>query len=137
VSAEGAVTDLGFDELLAGLHRVGAEAERRAQELDRLGLIPADLFDDLVDTGCFRAMLPQAHGGLELSLAQINGLIIEAAKANGSLGWILLIGIPAPLVFGLLPNETVTQLMADYPNYGAGGRSPPKARPFPSMAATG
>ena len=48
----------------------------------------------------------RANGGLELSLAD-NALIIQAAKANGSLGWILLVGIPGPVILGLLPPELV------------------------------
>jgi len=118
--------------MLEGLQRVGVEAARRADELDGLGTFPDDLFDDLVDTGCFQAMLPRAFGGRELSLAQINALTVEAAKANGSLGWLLLIGIPSPLVLGLLPEETASKLVSEYPKVRSRGAIAPKGRAVPT-----
>ena len=77
-----AVPDLGFAEVLEGVRRVGAEVASRAEELDRLGVMPDELYDDLASTGCFRTMVPRAHGGLEFSLAEINALIIEASQPN-------------------------------------------------------
>jgi indole-3-acetate monooxygenase len=127
-----APTDQGFAELLAAVRRVGAEAARRAEEIDGLGVIPDDLFDDLASTGCFQAMVPRAFGGRELSLAQINELTIEAAKANGSLGWLLLIGIPSPLVLGLLPEETAGKLMIEYPKVRSRGAIAPKGIATPA-----
>jgi alkylation response protein AidB-like acyl-CoA dehydrogenase len=112
--------------------RVGSEVALRAEELDRLGVMPDDLYDDLVGTECFRAMVPRAHGGLEFSLAEINTLIIEAAKANGSLGWILLIGIPGPVVLGLLAPETVAEIMARYPRARGRGTIAPKGVAVPT-----
>ncbi len=116
----------GFGVVLEGIRRVGVDAARRAEEMDATGVIPTDLFDDLVATGCFQAMVPKAQGGLEFSLAEINELTIEAARANGSLGWLLLIGIPVPLIFGLLPPETVTNLLADFPQVRGRGAIAPK-----------
>jgi alkylation response protein AidB-like acyl-CoA dehydrogenase len=120
------VTGEGFGMVLEGVRRVGSEAARRADEMDESGAIPSDLFDDLVATGCFQAMVPKAQGGLEFSLAEVNELTIEAARANGSLGWLLLVGIPAPLIFGLLPEETVTKLLADFPQVRGRGAIAPK-----------
>ena len=58
------VTGEGFGMVLEGVRRVGSEAARRAEEMDKSGVIPSDLFDDLVATGCFQAMVPKAQGGL-------------------------------------------------------------------------
>ena len=74
-----ALAEPGFEEVLDGVRRVGAEAARRADELDRLGVVPDDLYDDLASTGCLQAMVPRAHGGLEFSLAEVNALIAEAS----------------------------------------------------------
>ncbi len=127
-----ASAELGFAEVLEGVRRVGAEAARRAEELDRLGVMPDDLYDDLAATGCFRAMVPRANGGLELSLAEINALTIEAAKANGSLGWILLIGIPGPVILGLLAQDAVAELMEQYPRARGRGTIAPKGVAVPT-----
>jgi alkylation response protein AidB-like acyl-CoA dehydrogenase len=126
VEQTGVLIDLRFEEVLAGVRRVGAAAAERADELDRRGQFPPDLFNDVVATGCMRAMLPRAVGGLELSLAEINELIIEASRANGSLGWLLMIGTPAPLLLGMLPAETVEKLMAVNPIPRTRGAIAPK-----------
>jgi alkylation response protein AidB-like acyl-CoA dehydrogenase len=118
--------------VLEGVRPVGAEAARRADELDRLGAFPDDLYDDLAATGCLQAMLPRAFGGREFSLAEINELIIEASKANGALGWLLLIGIPLPLVLGLFSVETVSKLVSEYPRVRGRGVIAPKGNAVPT-----
>jgi alkylation response protein AidB-like acyl-CoA dehydrogenase len=118
--------DGSFTAVLERVRQVGVAASRRAEEIDLAGIIPDDLYDDLDASGCFRAMMPRAQGGLGLTLAEINELIIAAAKANGSFGWTVMIGIPLPLVFGLLPPATAARLMADYPSLRARGAIAPK-----------
>jgi indole-3-acetate monooxygenase len=127
-----AVADVGFPDVLEGVRRVGAEVSRRAAELDELGVMPDDLYDDLAATGCFRAMVPRARGGLEFSLAEVNTLMIEASKANGSMGWLLLIGIPGPVILGLLAPEAVAELMAKYPRARGRGTIAPKGVAVPT-----
>ena len=127
-----ATADVGFAEVLEGVRRVGAEVARRAEELDRRGAMPDDLYDDLAATGCFRVMVPRAHGGLEFSLAEVNTLTIEAARANGSLGWLLLIGIPAPVILGLLAPSAVAEIMAQYPRARGRGTIAPKGVAVPA-----
>jgi indole-3-acetate monooxygenase len=127
-----AVADLEFNDVLDGVRRVGAEVSRRAAELDELGVMPDDLYDDLAQTGCFRAMVPRAHGGLEFSLAEINALMIAASKANGSMGWLLLIGIPGPVILGLLAPEAVAEVMAKYPRARGRGTIAPKGVAVPT-----
>jgi alkylation response protein AidB-like acyl-CoA dehydrogenase len=128
----GAVADVEFADVLEGVRRVGAEVSKRAAELDELGVMPDDLYDQLAATGCFRAMMPRVRGGLELSLAEINELTIEASKANGSMGWLLLIGIPAPVIFGLLAPDVVAELMATYPQARGRGTIAPKGVAVPT-----
>ena len=122
----------GSKRSLTRLRQVGFEAARRAEELDRLGSMPVDLFDDLVATGCLQAMVPKANGGLEFSLAEVNELMIEGARANGSLGWILLLTIPVPLVIGLFPPDTVFRLFAEHPRPRARGAIAPKGVAVPA-----
>jgi alkylation response protein AidB-like acyl-CoA dehydrogenase len=124
--------DSTFPGVLAGVRRVGEEAAGRADELDQLGEFPKDLYEDLIATDCFLAMVPRALGGLELSLAQVNELIIEGARANGSLGWLLLIGIPFPWLLGLLPEKTAAQLVADNPRLRCRGAIAPKGVAVPA-----
>jgi alkylation response protein AidB-like acyl-CoA dehydrogenase len=128
----GLLSERSFSEVLEGVRRVGVEAANRGDELDRLGRFPKDLFDELSATGCFQAMLPREFGGLELSLAEINELIIAAAKANGSLGWLIMIGIPGPLLLGFLPREAAGKLRTDYPQPRVRGAIAPKGVAVPT-----
>jgi indole-3-acetate monooxygenase len=127
-----AVADLEFDDVLQGVQRVGDEVSRRALELDRLGVMPDDLYDDLTATGCFRAMVPRAQGGLEFTLAEINALMMAASKANGSMGWLLLIGIPGPVILGLLTPEALAEVMETYPRARGRGTIAPKGFAVPA-----
>jgi alkylation response protein AidB-like acyl-CoA dehydrogenase len=122
------VTDQTFGTVLEGVHRVASEAALRAEEIEELGVLPSDLFDDLVATRCFQGMLPKTSGGLGFSLAEVNELIIEGARADGSLGWILLIGIQTPLILGLFPRETITSLLSDRPQLRARGAVAPRGQ---------
>jgi indole-3-acetate monooxygenase len=127
-----AVADLEFDDVLQGVQRVGDEVSRRALELDRLGVMPDDLYDDLTATGCFRAMVPRAQGGLEFTLAEINALMMAASKANGSMGWLLLIGIPGPVILGLLTPDALAEVMERYPRARGRGTIAPKGVAVPA-----
>src|SRR5690242_5343870 len=75
VDEVGVPSERSFSQVLEEVRRVGADVARRADELDRLGGFPKDLFDDLSATGCFQALLPREFRGLELSFSEINELI--------------------------------------------------------------
>ena len=128
----GVLSDRSFSEVLEGVRRVGVDVARRADELDQLGGFPKDLFDELSATGCFQAMLPRELGGLELSFSEINELIMAAAKANGSFGWIMLIGIPIPTIMSYFSPETGARLRADCPNPRIRGAIAPKGVAIPT-----
>jgi alkylation response protein AidB-like acyl-CoA dehydrogenase len=132
VDEAGVLSDRSFTDVLEGVRRVGVDAARRGDELDRLGRFPKDLFDELCATGCFQAMLPKEFGGFELSLAEINELILAAAKANGSFGWLMMIGLPGPLLLSFLSPETATRLRTDYPRPRVRGAIAPKGVAIPT-----
>src|SRR4051812_49262997 len=79
-------------ELIAAVRRVGQDVAKRAEEIDAAGKMPAELYDALEATMVFRALLPEEYGGLDLPLARVNDAVAEGARANGSLGWLLMVG---------------------------------------------
>jgi alkylation response protein AidB-like acyl-CoA dehydrogenase len=60
--------------------------------------------------------VPASHGGLEVDLLQHLEVMAELAEADGSVGWTVMIGTLAPVVFGLLPRETFDAIYADGPD---------------------
>ena|ERR671918_1386727 len=70
--------------------------ETRAEEIEEGRRLPTDLVDALTDAGCFRMLVPRSHGGAELDLPAQMRVIEELARADGSVGWTVMIGGIAP-----------------------------------------
>lgn len=84
------------DEARALIDRVRAVAlasAERAGEIDRMRAFPGDLFDRLEQTGIFAALTPKARGGPGLALPVLMRAISEGARGNGSLGWLMMVGV--------------------------------------------
>ena len=79
----------------------------RSEEIERGRRVPADLVEELTAAGCFRSLVPRSHGGNELDLPVDMRVIEELARADGSVGWTVMIGHHAPTVLGKLPRADV------------------------------
>jgi alkylation response protein AidB-like acyl-CoA dehydrogenase len=88
----------------------------RSEEIERCRRVPQDLVDDLAAAGCFRSLVPAALGGPELSLPAQMRANEELARADGSVGWVAMIGAMAPALFGFLPRETLDAVYGDGPD---------------------
>jgi indole-3-acetate monooxygenase len=117
---------------LETVRRVAAEAARRAEEIDEARSFPEDLFDELESSGVFRSLTPVAYGGLEFSLAQTNSFIIEGARRNGSLGWLLMISLAQGIGLGMYPEKTALKLLQNFPHLRTRGVFAPKGTAVPT-----
>jgi indole-3-acetate monooxygenase len=86
----------------------------RGEEIEGGRRVPPDLVEELTAAGCFRTLVPRSHRGAELDLAADMRVIEELARADGSVGWTVMIGRSSPVFFGKLPRDTFDAL------YGAG-----------------
>ncbi len=109
------VTDAGQD-VLARLEALGPEVRARAAETEAGNRLPPDLSQKLKATGVFRIFVPKSHGGLELSFPDGLKVLQAAARIDGSLGWVVTIGVTAPLLFCRLPRQVFDQLYAGGPD---------------------
>ncbi len=82
------------------------DIKARVDEIEQARTLPRDLVDDLVAAGCFRALVPRRYGGDELPWADALAIIEELARADGSVGWTVMIGAAAPALLGHLPATT-------------------------------
>jgi alkylation response protein AidB-like acyl-CoA dehydrogenase len=78
----------------------------RSPEIEAARRLPTDLLDDLKATGVFRVMLPESHGGYGADALSAFEVFATLAAADGSTGWISLIGACAWLDLAGLPRAT-------------------------------
>lgn len=100
--------------------KLAAKVRARAGEIDELRALPPDLYSELKATGVFHALTPRRYGGSELPLSAVHAMIFDASRANGSLGWMVMVGMTQGPGFGLLPLDTASRLLK--------GGSPPTIR---------
>jgi alkylation response protein AidB-like acyl-CoA dehydrogenase len=115
-----------YESLLQRVRSVAAKAAQRAEEIDRERKFPADLFDELEATGVFRILTPKEYGGLAMTLRELNELVLEGARANGSLGWLMMVGTAQSIGNGLFPEATVRRLAKEFPDIRIRGVIAPK-----------
>jgi indole-3-acetate monooxygenase len=88
----------------------------RSEEIERNRRLPPDLVEELTAAGCFRMLVPRSHGGAELDSPADLRVIEELARADGSVGWTVMIGSLAPVLLGKLPRESFDALYAAGPD---------------------
>ena len=86
--------------VLEGVRKVAAKAKLLGDKIDEDRAFPLDLFDELMTTNAFLAMAPRDFGGFDMPLELINESIIEGARANGSLGWLMMVGTAQSVGYG-------------------------------------
>jgi alkylation response protein AidB-like acyl-CoA dehydrogenase len=115
------MTQLMQSTVLDAVQALAPAIRARADEIEKGRRVPPDLVGRLSEAGCFRALVPRSHGGAELDLPAHMRVIEDLAKADGSVGWTVMIGSSAPVVLGLLPRETFDAVYAGGPDVILGG----------------
>jgi len=72
---------------------LAASIRKRAAEIEAARQLPADLVMDIANARLFRVALPEAEGGLGADIVTTLQVIEEVARADGSTGWCLAMGI--------------------------------------------
>lgn len=100
----------------------------RAAETEASRRVPADLLAQLRDAGCFRIIVPRAYGGVGAELAELMRLSEMLARADGSVGWTVMIGAGSWCDLAALPPASFEQLFATGPDVIAAGAFNPSGR---------
>jgi alkylation response protein AidB-like acyl-CoA dehydrogenase len=98
--------------LLAAINALAPELTARAMEIENARRIPADIIDRLRQMGLFRSLLPRSHGGLELSVPEVLPLIEALSAADGSVGWVAMIGTASPMFYMRAPRAIFDEIFA-------------------------
>jgi len=93
---------LGFDDIKNRILRLAPQLRERAQEIEDLRRLPADVVEALRECGVFRAAMPTEWGGPELTSMEQIALIEELGKIDGSVAWCSMIGMDSGIYAGYL-----------------------------------
>jgi indole-3-acetate monooxygenase len=96
--------------LLESARRAAHVVRLLAPETEAARRLPAAAVQALVEAGVFKLILPRALGGGDASLATLLSVIEEIARADGSAGWVSMIGASSALMCGFLDEPTAREV---------------------------
>jgi alkylation response protein AidB-like acyl-CoA dehydrogenase len=99
--------------LRAAIDALAPELAARAAEIEAARRVPADIVERLRRIGLFKTLLPRSHGGLELGVPEVLPLIEALAAADGSAGWVAMIGTASQMFFTRTPRAVFDDVFAD------------------------
>lgn len=117
--------DVALDSLVA-------EVAARADEIESVRRLPADLARQLADAGLFRLLLPAAYGGREVHPARMVEAIETVAQADGATGWCVMIGMTSAVTAAYMPAATAQAIYGANPQVITGGVFAPLGRAVPT-----
>ena len=111
--------------LLGAVRDLAPSVIARSAEIDAARRLPLDLLGQLTAAGCFRMFVPKSHGGLDIDVPASMEIIETLASADGSTGWVVMIGCETPMFLALLSRKHFDDLYANGPDVIiAGGFAP-------------
>jgi indole-3-acetate monooxygenase len=111
-------------ELLESLRALTPTIRAHCRDLDQVRAIPKSVVDSLRDLGIFRLLAPEEIGGAEVEPVTFLRAVEEAAYADGSVGWCVMIGGCYSTFGGLLPPEGAKEIFGDETTITAGAFRP-------------
>src|SRR5215471_3341052 len=84
--------------------------EAARERIDQRRRVPSDLVAAMVDAGLFRLATPRVYGGEETSFVTLARTIEELSRADGSVGWTVLIGNNQGYHAAYLPEASATEI---------------------------
>jgi alkylation response protein AidB-like acyl-CoA dehydrogenase len=114
--------------LLDSVRDLAPSISARSAEIDAGRRLPPDLLAQLKAAGCFRMFVPKSHGGLDIDVPASMEIIEMLATADGSTGWVVMIGSETPMFLALLSRKRFDQLYANGPDVIIGGAFAPRGQ---------
>ncbi len=111
--------------LLDSVLEMTPQISARSAEIESGRRLPLDLLKRLKSAGCFRMFTPASHGGLEIDFLTSMEIIEALANADGSTGWVVMIGCETPMLLALMSPKRFKELYVSGPDVIiAGGFAP-------------
>src|SRR5690348_15910739 len=102
---DAAMTGNRYSDPLAAARAFGPEIRACADQIERERRLPASLVDAMAAAGLFKLAVPQALGGSETPLPEILDVIEEVARADGSVGWTVMVANQCGVCAGYVPSS--------------------------------
>jgi alkylation response protein AidB-like acyl-CoA dehydrogenase len=99
--------------VLGAVRDLAPEISVRSAEIDKARRLPLDLLAQLKAAGCFRMFVPKSYGGLDVDVPASMEIIEMLATADGSTGWVVMIGSETPMFLALLSRKRFDSLYAN------------------------
>jgi alkylation response protein AidB-like acyl-CoA dehydrogenase len=84
--------------------------EAARERIEHQRRVPTELIRAMADAGLFRLATPRVYGGEEISFVTLARTIEELSRADGSVGWTVLIGNNQAYHAGYLPDASATEI---------------------------
>src|SRR6516162_310107 len=118
-------------ELLAAAKRVAPEVILARERAEEMRQIPPPLADVIANAGLYQMFLPRSVGGPEASPLMAFRAIEELSKADGSVGWCVMIATDISLFAGWLKTEVLQEMCGRPASLRAAGSLRPLGRARP------
>lgn len=102
----------------------------KRDEIEAARRMPDDLVGALVKTGVFALGVPRALGGHEATLTEILHAIEMVATADGSAGWVTMIGVSGNCTAGMMNERGAKEIFSD-PALPTAGLAAPNGQAIP------
>jgi indole-3-acetate monooxygenase len=116
-----------FPELEA-VAALAPEITARSREFESVRRLPADLARELAEAGIFRMAIAKEYGGAERRPADLVRVIEEVSRADGSVGWCVMIGASTAALSGFLSPPTAREIYGSDPLVITGGAVAPTGK---------
>jgi alkylation response protein AidB-like acyl-CoA dehydrogenase len=93
-------------------------------DIDRTRAVPVSVIERLRSAGVFRMLAPREFGGAETDPLAFFDVVEAAASADGSVGWVVMIGGCYATFGGLLSREGAAEIFGDPATISAGAFRP-------------
>jgi alkylation response protein AidB-like acyl-CoA dehydrogenase len=110
------------------------EISSRAADIERARRMPDDLAHRMAQAGLFRMLVPTRYGGLECHPQRFVDTLERVARADGAVGWVLMIGSTTGVCAASLAEPWAKRVYAEEPDTITCGVTAPLGR---AVAAPG
>ena len=114
------------EKILSDVRDFAPSLSARGADIEAARRLPPELVKKLAALGLFRMLVPQSHGGLEISFPPSIDILAALAAADGATGWTVMIGCETPQLFSLLPRSSFDRVYANGPDVVCGGAFAPQ-----------
>ncbi len=105
--------DLTREDLIARAHAMIPKLRELQEKTESDRRVSNEIFQEMIDAGLFRILLPRRYGGLEYGLDTFVDVAFEIARGCGSTGWVYSITAKYHMFLGMFSPEAQDDVWRD------------------------